>query len=253
MYIFTHRTLSPSARALATALEVRLGVRIPVYFENSDRTSKHKSFLRWGNSSEVLTNNDSDYNSSEGIFISSNKLRFSRRVIELGIPCVEIHTGVPDKYPVVIRKLLTGSGGAGIEICKSKSDYLEKYNSRAWSYWYELNPELGVHVFGGKIIKIFKKVRNENLPQEEFPIRNLTRGYKFVRASLDNYPKLIPYVKNFSDKFDIKFGRIDIGWDRQEKIYRIIEMNTAPGIASNSDTLAAYVNEFEVVLKSRIR
>ena len=248
MYILTHRSLIPSARALANQLGSRLGITIPVMFENSERTARHKSFIRWGNSGQVETA-ETQFNSAEMIFTSSNKLRFSKEMVRLGIPCVEINTGMPTSFPVVIRKVLSGCGGEGIEICHTKEEFISKHSGRAWSNWYNLSPELGVHIFEGRIMKIFKKMRIDDLPEEKFPIRNLSRGYKFSRVSVENYPKLVPAMADFAKKFPIKFGRVDIGWDSASKTYRIIEMNTAPGIATNTDTLSSYVAELEAAFR----
>lgn len=247
MFILTHKNIRRSAKAIANGLEDILGIQIRVFIDY-DNWQSNSRFIRWGNSAGAFAR-ETLYNSAQLINISANKLRFSSQMLSLNIPCVEINRGIPELFPVVIRKVLTGNGGIGIELCHSRQEFLSQYSEYRWSYWYDLAPELGVHIFDGKVLKVFKKVRNPGLSEEEFPIRNLSRGYDFSRVNIDNFPRLIPAVKEFSDKFPIKFGRMDVGWDRISKTYRIIEFNTAPGVATNSDTLSSYIESFAEVFK----
>ena len=243
MFIFTTRTMYPSAKALANSLTDKLGRK--VYVTTNPDTVLRGPMIRWG-SGELLTNtptNISSGNSYEFIAHSSNKLLFSDIMERLNIPCINICTGIPEWFPVVIRRTLTGYGGAGTSLCRNIDEWAE-FGDYYWSYWRDLRPELGVHIFNGKIIRLFKKVSDQFMDPEEFPIRNASRGYHFSLVDVNNYPKLIPFVENFYDKFPIMFGRMDIGWDYDEKLYRVIEFNTAPCLTNNPDTLEAYTNSF---------
>jgi hypothetical protein len=243
MYILTHPTVLPSARALAEQLRGRIMDRVIV---TCNPGKVHGRLVRWGNSSPTLV--QSNLNKAEAISVVANKNLFSQAMDKLDFPHVIIQRGTPERFPVVIRKVLTGCGGVGIVLCHNLRDFEANHRNNYWSYWHYFGPELGVHVFQGKILKIFKKVRSDGMPEEEFPIRNLTRGYSFVRVNEVNFPKLIPYMEEFYRRFPIAFGRLDVGWDKEKKLYTAIEMNSAPGIASNTDTLLAYANAFSEVL-----
>jgi len=247
MFIFTTRTMYPSAKALANSLTEKLGRK--VYVTTNPDTTLRGPMIRWGSSALLINTptNISSGNSYEFVNHSSNKILFSDIMARLSTPCVEINTGIPEWFPVVIRRTLTGYGGAGIKLCRNMDEWAE-FGDYYWSYWRDLRPELGVHIFNGKIIRLFKKVRDSYLDNEEFPIRNASRGYHFSLVDVNNYPKLIPFVENFYEKFPIMFGRMDVGWDYNEKLYRVIEFNTAPCLTNNPDTLEAYTNSFMEVL-----
>jgi len=247
MFIITTRKMLPSARALARAIGERLGSRVHV--TANENTNLAGPVIRWGNRSRVVTAPGiHNGNSYKFIDACTNKRIFSELMNAMEIPCVEIRSGIPERFPVVVRRTLTGFGGAGISVCKDLRDW-NLFGGTYWSYWVDFRPELGVHIFNGRILKAFKKASSgysENT--SEFPIRNMSNGYDFKRVDLENYPKLVTFMERFCSKFPILFGRLDVGWDYNEKTYRVIEFNTAPGIATNSDTLEAYTNAFLEVL-----
>jgi len=242
MFIFTTRRMFPSAKALARALSYRLGDRVRVTADvNTRLTGK---MIRWGTSNPCPV---SGVNRGDLIYEASQKNIFSSRMVNSGVSCVEIMRGTPEWFPVVIRRSLTGYGGIGISVCRDARDW-STFSGVYWSYYRNFRPELGVHIFNGKIIKLFRKERYDYLTEEEFPIRNAIRGYHFQRVELGNYPKLIPFVENFYDRFPIMFGRMDVGWDYDNKLYRVIEFNTAPCLTNNQDTLDVYTDEFVNIL-----
>jgi hypothetical protein len=250
-YILTRRNLNPSARLLARALGL----------QKSYEPRRYAPVIRWGNSDGEF-NEDTLWNSPETIHICSNKLSFCKAMTYLEIPHVEIRTGVPDKLPVVIRHSLSGMRGQGIEVATTPQEFFgmrpdgEKVY---WSYWRDFSFELGVHIFNGEPVRTFKKVfrleeADEDSEQDyvgtepEFPIRNSEKGYGFRLVEIGKYPKLIPLVKTFCDKFGLKFGRLDIGWNHTEKKYEIIEANSAPGLAENENTARIYIEGFKRLL-----
>ena len=246
MFVFTTKSMFPSAKVLAESLTQELGRK--VYVTTNPETRLRGPVIRWGSGVDLPDHDDIDPgNNFEFILASANKRTFSSFMSRLDIPCVEIESGTPERFPVVIRETLTGFGGAGISICMNEG-YWSTFGGSYWSYYRNFHPELGIHIFNGKILRVFKKVREDGLPREPFPIRNASRGYHFSLVDINNYPKLTPFVENFYKEFPIMFGRLDIGWDYDEKIYRIIEMNTAPCLTNNPDTLEVYTNAFMEVL-----
>ena len=256
-YILTRRNLNPSARLLAKSLGL----------QKSYEPRRYAPVIRWGNSDEVF-NEDTLWNMPEIIHICGNKLLFSNTMRNLGIPHVEILHGFPERFPVVIRHSLSGMRGQGIEIISSRDDAdklpydiegLSPHYNVHWSYWRDFSFELGVHIFNGEPVRTFKKVfRLEEADEDsdldyvesepEFPIRNSQKGYGFRLVEISKYPKLIPLVKTFCDKFGLKFGRLDIGWNHGEKKYEIIEANSAPGLAENENTARIYIEGFKRLL-----
>lgn len=246
MYIYSSKSMMPSARLLAQRVTEISGQRVRA-------TSRPYNFLPspcllWGNpkpQDRMIT----PINSQELIAIATNKRLFAQKMVALGIPCVEYFqiTPYPTSYPVVVRDTMTGYGGAGIHLAHSEEEWYP-FRSRPYSLYRKFKPELGVHIFNGQIIRLFKKVRVDDAPEEEFPIRNMGRGYHFSLVNPSSYPKLLPFIQEFYSKFSIMFGRLDIGWDYEAKTYRVIEFNTAPGLTNNPDTLNAYAQAIEELL-----
>ena len=112
-YILTHQSLINSAQVLAR------GLGLGIYTTMMPQAPA----IRWGNSSGA-TVNDTQYNIAELILLSGNKIKFANTMNTISIPCVEYHTGEPEKYPVCIRTTLNGQGGAGIVIAKNLEEFL---------------------------------------------------------------------------------------------------------------------------------
>lgn len=243
-YILTRPSVSASARALAEKLSEELNTLVRVRFGN-EKPGTHP-VIRWGNSDfHGAWSFDTPYNDAEKIRTSANKMAFSNAVHALSIPVIRFNRGVPDRFPVVIRKTLTGRGGEGIVIARNYDEWSPN-KQFSWSTWHKFPYELGVHIFNGNVLKVFKKVWIGQGNEPEFPIRNLEKGYKYKRVEdfQEAFPKLMKFTQGFFEQFKIAFGRMDIAWDDEAKTYRIIEFNSAPGIATNEDTLQLYTDSF---------
>lgn len=242
-YILTYKGLSNSAKAVAKEISARLGEQIKVSYGENVRYN-NAPIIRWGNPSFDF-NNDTEFNSPKLLRIASNKLLFANTLKNGTLSVISFNRGKPEKFPVVVRKTLTGKAGEGIVVCEDYNSWIQ-YQMYYWSYYTPFEFELGVHIFKDSILKVFKKVGNVN---EKYPIRNMNRGYGYERVNADKYPKLIPFIKQLRTVFPIGFGRADIGWDAIKKTYTHIEFNTAPGVSTNADTLESYVNNLVLHLK----
>lgn len=241
MYILTHDSLTDSAKVLANAyhLDVRVTPK-----------PKEAPILRWGNSIGYYPV-DTIYNERVTIGICGNKVTFSEFMEKNNIPHVELERGyLPNKYPVVIRTTLHGHGGEGIVIVENEEEYKKQNYLPYWrSPWYNFGFELGVHILGGKIARIFKKVWKDEVEKEpRYPIRNMERGYHFSLRSEEHYPKLQSFIDSFYKVTPLNMGRLDIGWDAENRTYRIIEANTAPSLIANPNTAQLYINYLETIL-----
>lgn len=240
MYILTHPSLINSARLLSREILMRRGININV----STQPYADVPIIRWGNSGGVPigTGRGCNLNSSASISVCGNKRRFSDVLTRNEIPTVEYHNGdVPEHFPVVIRTVMNGHGGEGIVICRSREDFMRNYSHQVWAYWYNFEFELGVHILNGQVRRVFKKEwPRDNEP--EFPIRNTDKGYTFSLREPERYKKLQGVVNAFYAVVPIKFARLDIGWDSENKVYRIIEANSAPSLSENVNTLHMYTD-----------
>lgn len=230
-YILTRPSVGLSAKLLAKALGLR----------RLKECGRKAPLIRWGNSDGDYED-DTQLNVAELIGYSAHKLRFSTAMKEAGIPHLEIKTGIPERFPVVVRQTLTGSRGIGIVVCQDLYEFNNTPSNRYWSYWVNFSSEFGVHMLGGEIKKVMRKVWGGENDREEFPIRNSGRGYAFHRTNLENKGKLVEFMKRVYEQFPLEFGRWDIGWDSSNKRYVVIEANSAPDLTQNDDTLGIYVD-----------
>ncbi len=239
MYILTHKGLYNSAKLLSDKIKASTGRPIFVY---TDRRPEDTGapVIRWGNGQHFF-NLDTSFNSRESIVTCGSKARFSSVLSRAGIPHVEYHSNeVPERFPVVIRTVLNGHGGEGIVICRTREEFVRNYNHSTWSYWYNFDFELGVHILNGRVERVFKKVWKNDSAEPEFPIRNTDKGYNFSLKEGEKYPKLQVIVDSFYRVVPLAMGRLDIAWDKLNKTYRIIEANSAPSLSENVNTLNMY-------------
>lgn len=242
-YILSHPRLTKSAKLLANKIGELVGEQILVKIDADGRfLANNKCIVRYGNSSLSVWIN-TNFNNSEYIRMAGNKLRLSKFLMEKEFPQLEIDNDLPDKFPVVVRKELNRGGGIGIEICESGEEFKEKFiYNYYWTPWYNFQFELGVHILGGEIVRVFKKVREVGLDEEKYPIKNTQRGYSFkLRENWqERYKGLEKFVKELYEIFPIQFARLDVGYDKETGGYRLIEINSAPDLSQNHNTLDLY-------------
>lgn len=243
-YILSHPRLTRSAIPLAAKLSELSGENVGVFVQTRP-SERDVAIIRYGNSS--LTYHECNYNSSEHIRLAGNKLRLSGLLAEKEFPHVEIispdnnRNPQNDRFPVVVRKELNRGGGIGIVVCENWEEFLQNLQY-PWSYWYNFQFELGVHILGGEVVKVFKKVRSEGLEEEKYPIRNTQRGYDFKLKInwKESYTGLQKFVSKLYELVPIQFARLDVGYDRESGGYRLIEINSAPDLSQNQNTLNLY-------------
>lgn len=252
-YILTHNSLRRSARSLADGISRKVGEQILVKTQ-TDRDRYNQCIIRFGNSSPTFDRvgaNHTEYNNPQHIALAGNKFRLSNFLSENDgeeekLPNLTLYNRniiQNDEFPVVVRTVLNGNGGNGIIVCKTPEEF-SRYRNSVWSHWYNFQFELGVHILGGNIVKVFKKVRQENLEEEEFPIRNTQRGYSFKLKNnwREVYKGLQEFVSKLYGVLPIQFARLDVGYDKSTGGYRLIEINSAPNLSENVNTLNLYVD-----------
>jgi hypothetical protein len=201
---------------------------------------KEPPLIRYGNTWKSFGIDDTKFNSPEFIAITGNKLLFSQKMGEGGIYSPIFHRELDRiTFPCVIRQTLNAHGGVGIIFCENDEDFKGNWSNNCWwTPFVKMDFELRVHILGGEIKRIFKKVK-EN--EEEFPIRNQENGYHFSLRNIENYRKLGVLVKRLTEIFGTEaFYSIDVGWDSQRREYFVIEANSCSGL--NSYTVEVYAD-----------
>ncbi len=219
---------TPSARLLRNKIFELSGVRFLIV-RHEELKSAPK--IRYGESNNEFKD-DTNYNSPEFIRLCSNKYKFSRLLLENGLYTPEFKKDRPSIFPLLIRTGLSLSGGKGISICKNEDDFNKKWNPAYWwTPFVKTEFELRVHVLGGEIKRIFKKILETD---DEFPIRNNIICH-FSLVNNDNYTKLVPVIESLNKILSTNnFYALDIGWDSYNGKYFIFEANTAPGLNDNT-------------------
>jgi glutathione synthase/RimK-type ligase-like ATP-grasp enzyme len=239
--ILTSPVSFPSAKLLRDSLQRITGREILVT-SDAERI-KRTVLIRYGNSSEVRRRvEDTEFNSNHFIKFCVDKGLFSEIMRAVHIYTPEYYNNsMPEQYPVLIRKTLTGSGGRGIIIAKDEQEFIRNWNNYYnWTNFIKTRFEARVHVLDGKIERLFIKEPEGEEP--ECPIRNIGHGYHFsLREDIDNkYARLKEMVnKIIAVTPKSHFFAADVGYDPVKKEYVVFELNSAPGLNENTADIYA--------------
>jgi glutathione synthase/RimK-type ligase-like ATP-grasp enzyme len=244
--ILVSSNIFPSCRLIRDAIEKLTNKK----FFMTDNPERVKDVLfRYGNTGNII-GTDSNFNSTDFISLLSDKRKFSNFCKDNGIYSPIFYTidTKPEKYPILVRKTLTGFGGKGIIFCNNE----EEYNSVMtryywWTPFIKCSYEIRVHLFDNKVSRIYKKVKEG---EDDLPIRNSENGYHFSLQSenLENkYKKAQELATKLGELFiplGGHFSGLDFGYDSEKKEYFVFEGNSAPGLSSiNAEEYAKFFCE----------
>ncbi len=240
--ILTHRTSFPSAKLLRNALFQETGIR---YLVTKHPSRIRRLHVRYGASSGVNCG-DTDFNSPDFINLVSHKLRFSNAIKDKFATPEFVRDREPrdDEFPIVIRQQLCGFGGKGIIMCPDRETFDTNWNGDYWTSFVKTTNEYRVHVLGGNVGRLFKKIRiriNGVRPDEdEFPIRTGRSGdYRFsLRNNSNEFPDLTELTRQLHDEIGGHIYALDVGRLPDNEGWFIFEANSAPGL--NRNTATAY-------------
>ena len=236
--ILTHRTSFPSAKLLRDALFQETGVR---YLVTKHPSRIRRLHVRYGASSGVNCG-DTSFNSPDFINLVSHKQRFSNAIKDKFATPEFIRDREPrdDEFPIVIRELMCSFGGKGIVMCPDRESFDEAYNGSYWTRFVKTTQEFRVHILGGNVARLFKKVRipiDDVTPaEEEFPIRTIKSGnYRFsLRRDNNLFPELNGVVRQLHDEIGGECYALDVGELPDNNGWFIYEANSAPGLNPNT-------------------
>jgi len=246
MKILTYESSIESATLLRDKIQDITGKRITVT-QNPDNING--PFIRYGCSFNVGVP-DSKHNSRDFIRLVANKFNFSRLIGANGFHTPKFTQNVTRvTFPCLIRHTLQSYDGRGIVICKNRAEFIKNWQEGSyWTPFVKTNFELRVHVLGGKVRKIYKKVREE--AEDEFPIRNLRLGYRYSIRDVEAYPKIKTLVKKLQPLVNGSFYTLDVGWDAKTKQYFVFEANSGSGLSERTAEMYAdyLVNEARAIV-----
>jgi carbamoylphosphate synthase large subunit len=241
-YLLYHRKSFRTARSLARLLKIRYNRDALNIYRRG-----HYPIIRYGNSEGDFGINETNMNSKELISLCANSYYFGKWAKEnnFWVPYYSKFNwnSIPE-YPFLLRKL-NHIAGTDIIIVNNERDLMriprrmlsERYTVKFVPTTFELR----VHIINGEIVRVFKKVKKGHLENEEY-IRTSRRGFHYSlilpETRENKYIKAQQLCLDVADKLGLFFGGVDIAWCKEKSEYIIWEINTAPGL--NTETLRMY-------------
>ena len=142
---------------------------------------------------------------------------------------------------VVVRKILNGHSGAGIEIVEPGGDVPDA--PLYTKYIFKVR-EYRVHVCKGVVIDVQQKIRDPAREPDNWKVRSHHNGFIFARNNVGDNDRRDEAAIGAIKTLGLDFGAVDIVEDKLGRSY-VLEVNTAPGlegktIQSYGDTFSAY-------------
>jgi hypothetical protein len=199
-------------------------------------------------------------NSRTAITLCVDKRLTLRKLAEANVPSLEFtdleNTAMMwlrEDGKVVVRKILNGHSGAGIEIFRGPNEE-DIPEAPLYTRYFKKDAEYRVHVAFGKVILIQQKKRGENYNGDvDFNrlVRTNANGWVFCISDLDcdarNYREsLSTLALAAAAAVGLNHGAVDILVKHKRDaapVCVVCEINTAPALR-NPSTLQAYVGAF---------
>jgi hypothetical protein len=258
--IFAYSKVSESARALADALDVWL-----IRHEGSRyRPRRGDTVINWGKGrvwSPARTINHPTH-----VDLVVNKLHFFASMSardgrdDLGqLPRVPEWTtdirvartwcGVDCQgraKKVVVRRILNGHEGRGIEIHSMPEDIP---HAPLYTKYVPKSAEYRVHMVAGNVIDVQQKVLRRSVDPDtaNWGVRNSANGFVFQRQNI-NVPEDVKLQSTLALRASgLDFAAADVVWHHRRAKAYVLELNTAPGIEGSTITsyataLREYIN-----------
>jgi hypothetical protein len=143
---------------------------------------------------------------------------------------------------VIQRNMLRASGGKGIIVCGQGEDIgpPPTRQGQMWTLYRKKVDEYRVHVMGGQVIDVQKKMRS--ITDERWTgnntIRNQANGWVYGRENVRAPQAVEEVAKQAVAILRLDFGAVDIGWTGQTAVASVYEVNTAPRLIRS--TLGEY-------------
>lgn len=236
-YILSPSRFGLTAKALSAALQKISGEKLLI----TQRSHGKNIALSIGQMPLAGATDLPKVNSRKLVNLCSNKERFASFVGEKHI-VPRFYKTIPDVFPVIIRKTLTGFRGRGMILCENADTFHKNWDPIYWwTPYIPMTKEFRVHILGGVVERIFKKVYVGKSPEKRYPLRNMDNGYHFSLIGHENsFSKLKSQIASLWRSLEIEHGyfALDIGTARDGYVY--IEGNSVASLSKNSNTCAMY-------------
>lgn len=248
IYIYPYKMASQGAQALRAGLSSLLNYRVKlVRPDGRFRPRRDDLVINWGSSTEPnwIFKQEQDINAPIYIGLAANKLESFNVFKGFGVTTPdftedinEAQSWINDGYTVVVRHILSGHSGEGIEVVSEgilpHAPLYTKYKKKRHEY--------RVHVFQGEVIDTCQKKKLTEANRAgavNTLIRNHSTGWVFCRDGVVPCPAREELAIKAIQALGLDFGAVDIIYNEHEDQHYVLEVNTAPGLEGT--TLAKYV------------
>lgn len=234
-YKFYSGRASDGCRVLSTALGVRRLKR-----DNSlYRPRRGDVIFNWGCSVLPDFGEASIINSATAVAIASNKLRFFQsigdeaRTVPWTTESRVAEQWSTEGHKIVCRSSLTGHSGHGIIIVEPEDEELPLVP--LYTQYVKKQAEYRVHVVGGRVIDVQRKIRDPNREPVDWHVRSHQNGFIFVRDNVVLPPDAEAQALSAMRGSGLDFGAVDVIVKRDGTAF-VLEVNTAPGLTGQTVT-----------------
>lgn len=251
--ILPYKTGSNSAKALAEAL----GIRRTSLLRNSPSKTP-RTLVNWGNSggelgSGVLSNLERILNPPDKVAVAINKLSCLGCLSEASVSIPEFTPSMAEASgwvekgkEVVVRKLLRGSGGRGIEFCHQPHMLPP---APLYTLYVKKKDEYRVHVAGGTVFDVQKKAKRqgEEPSATGWKLRNLENGFIYKRSDVSPPLCVLEEAIKAVQALELDFGAVDVIYNAHYDRAYVLEVNTACGLEGS--TVQLYADAIQALLE----
>lgn len=239
--IYPYNNGSESAKALAEKLGIK---RLK---KQGKDIHVRGSIINWGCSflDRNLTYEGEFLNHPDAVIKAANKLE-TFKALDGGVSIprwsedsLEAHKWLDAGHALVVRTVLNGHSGAGIEIVEPLGRKVELPVAPLYTQYIKKKEEYRVHVFQGKVIFQQRKARKHGVDDADvnWQVRNLAGGFIFANKDVDIAAEGLQQAVKAVDLLGLDFGAVDLMLGIDKKFY-VLEVNTACGLQGS--TLDAY-------------
>lgn len=227
-----------SAMKLRDSLEKLLGMehKTILVSKDSGNCKGHTTLLRYGCGYGQLFP-EPEWSSMDFFDTSIDKAKFVDYFKDvIAVPSFQNRI-LPKKFPVLIRKTLTGKASEGIVIVRDEETFVQNWNpGYYWTEYFQHEIEIRVYVVlseKGYDLRIYRKVPREDVPEHTEFICGLNgddntawilKDTKYYEKAVKVIEKLFPKLWNLGGRF----AAFDMIYSTERSEYITLEMNSGP-------------------------
>lgn len=239
--LFSYNRFSKSGKALADGM----GIKRIKHTGSRWKPCVYDTVINWGSS--VLPDNLQGViilNSPDKVVTATDKIAAFDALTVNEVPC-PVYTTVhetalewAEQGTVICRTLTRANSGRGIVVAYTPDQMV---NAPLYTKYFKRADEYRVHVVRGEIIDVQRKMRKNDVPDEEINwcVRNHSNGFIFGRGGVVAPDVVLDASVKAVHALGLDFGAVDIGYNKHHNTAAVFEVNTAPGLEGS--TLEKYI------------